>query len=70
MNISELGLGISRPLSSILGGDHSERGKFYRVIELVKVQEYFINILKTGMMKLSAENEIRPTLIAQLKLKF
>lgn len=70
MNISELWLGRSRPLLSILGGDHSERGKFYQVIELVKVQEYFINILKAGMMKLSAENEIRPTLIAQLKLKF
>ena len=61
VNVSELWLGISRPLSSILGGDHTEGGEFYQVIELVKVQENFVNILKTGMMKLSAENEIRPT---------
>lgn len=34
VNVSELRLGISRPLSSILGGD-SERGEFYQVLELV-----------------------------------
>lgn len=46
VNASELLLGISRPVSSISGGDHPERGEIYQAIELVKAQEYFINILK------------------------
>ena len=67
VSVSELLLGLFRPVSSILGGDHSERGEFFQVLELIKVQKYFINILKTRMIKLSAENETRPILLAQPK---
>lgn len=48
MNGSELLLGISRPVPSILGGDLSERGDFYQVIEFVKAHKKFIDILKLG----------------------
>lgn len=68
VNVSEFLLGISRSVSSILGGDHSERGGFYQVTDLVKAHaQKFINILKIGMMKLSTENEIRPMMIVQLE---
>lgn len=39
VNVSEFLLGISKTVSSILGGDHSERGDFYQVIELVRAHK-------------------------------